>query len=63
MNSEKKFWRLVGDYERLTSDETVALREVNLAALARLQEQKSVVSDAVTRVGRRRWNATAARSI
>jgi hypothetical protein len=47
MNSEKKFWRLVGDYERLTSDETVALREVNLAALARLQEQKSVVSDAV----------------
>lgn len=47
MNTETKFWRLLGEYERLTFDEGVALREVNLAALARLQDQKTVVSKAV----------------
>ncbi len=47
MKTEKDFWRLLGDYERLAIDEAVALREVNLAALARLQDQKTVVAEAV----------------
>jgi hypothetical protein len=47
MNSGKKFWRLLGDYESLSTDEGVALREINLAALARLQVQKATVCEAV----------------
>lgn len=43
MSSERKFWRLLGDYERLTTDEAVLLREVNVAALNRLQAQKAVI--------------------
>jgi len=43
MKNESAFWRLLGEYERLCVDEAVALRDVNLAALARLQNQKSVV--------------------
>ncbi|HEY2801375.1 MAG TPA: hypothetical protein VGI85_12325 [Chthoniobacterales bacterium] len=46
MSSEQKFWRLLADYERLTTDEGVLLRELNLAALARLQAQKTVICDA-----------------
>jgi len=48
MTNEPTFWRLIGDYEVLCTDEAVALREVNLAALARLQAQKSVVGQAIT---------------
>src|SRR5262249_14373064 len=48
MTNEPTFWRLVGDYEVLCADEAVALRDVNLAALARLQAQKSVVGQAIT---------------
>ncbi len=47
MKTEKKFWRLLGDYERLSSNEAVALREVNLTALAELQRQKAVVCETV----------------
>lgn len=47
MKTGKKFWRLLGDYEQLARDEAVALREVNLAALAKLQSQKSAVGQAV----------------
>jgi hypothetical protein len=48
MKASKTFWRLLGDYERLCTDEGVALREINLAALARLQCQKDVISKAIT---------------
>jgi hypothetical protein len=41
------FRRLLRDYERLCADEAIALREVNLAALARLQGQKSDVGQAI----------------
>ncbi|HEX4666335.1 MAG TPA: hypothetical protein VH207_07030 [Chthoniobacterales bacterium] len=47
MNTKQDFWRLLGDYERLSTDEGVALRDVNLAALARLKDQKAVVAEAV----------------
>jgi hypothetical protein len=47
MKTKQDFWRLLGDYERLATDEGVALREVNLAALARLREKKTVVAEAV----------------
>jgi hypothetical protein len=47
MKTKQDFWRLLGDYERLATDEGVALREVNLAALARLADQKTVVAEAV----------------
>jgi len=47
MKAKQDFWRLLGDYERLATDEGVALREINLAALARLREQKTVVAGAV----------------
>src|SRR5690349_14351528 len=48
MNNEQTFWRLLEDYERLCTDEAVALRDVNLAALARLLNQKSVIGEAIT---------------
>jgi hypothetical protein len=47
MKKEPAFLRLLRDYERLCVDEATALREVNLAALARLQNQKSVVGQAI----------------
>lgn len=47
MKTAKDFWRLLGDYERLAIDEAVALREINLAALARLQGQKTVIANAM----------------
>lgn len=47
MKIARKFWRLLADYERLATDEGVALREINLAALARLQSQKAVISETV----------------
>jgi len=48
MRNGPTFWRLLGEYERLCVDEAVALRDVNLAALARLQDQKSVVGQTLT---------------
>ena len=50
MNIGKKFWRLLGDYETLSTDEGVALREINLAAIARLQEKKTVVTEAILQI-------------
>lgn len=47
MKNRSTFWRLLGEYERLCVDEAVALRDVNLAALARLQKQKSVVGQKI----------------
>ncbi len=47
MKTARKFWRLLADYERLATDEGVALREINLEALARLQSQKADISEAV----------------
>lgn len=48
MKDGPTFWRLLGEYERLCVDEAVALRDVNLAALARVQNQKSVVGQTIT---------------
>ena len=47
MNAKRAFWRLLGDYERLTSDEAVALREENFSAIADVQSCKAEVSDAM----------------
>ena len=47
MRTGKRFWRLLGDYDRLCTDEAVALREINLEALARLQDQKKVIGEAM----------------
>jgi hypothetical protein len=47
MRTGKRFWRLLGDYDRLCTDEAVALREINLAALVRLQDQKKVIGEAI----------------
>ncbi len=46
MSTEREFWRFLDAYERLTTDEAVMLREVNLAALAKLQIQKTVICEA-----------------
>ncbi len=40
---ERKFWRLLGDYERLTRDETHAIGEQNYPVVAELSAKKSVV--------------------
>lgn len=40
MSSEQKFWRLLGDYERLTQNETTALLEFNLPVLREIQDKK-----------------------
>jgi len=37
---EETFWRLLSDFERLTQDEAVALRERNFPYLNRVQESK-----------------------
>jgi len=47
MNREKEFWRLLGDYERLLTDESVALRETDITALTDIQSRKTDVCQAV----------------
>jgi hypothetical protein len=43
MDSERTFWRLLGDYERLTRDESAALRDRDFALLAEIQERKPLL--------------------
>jgi hypothetical protein len=40
MELESKFWRLLGEYERLTRDETTALRELNFSLIREVQDKK-----------------------
>lgn len=43
MKLERKFWRLLGDYERLTRDETLAIQEQNYPVVADLSARKTVL--------------------
>lgn len=40
---ERKFWRLLGEYERLTRDETIAVNEQNYPAVAELSAKKTLL--------------------
>jgi len=49
---ERDFWRLFGNYEDLTGDETVAIREGNYSALNDIHPKKKVILDELARLGK-----------
>ena len=51
MNSPQTFWRLLRDYERLTSDETTALRNRDFEAVASAESLKPVLFSALREIG------------
>lgn len=51
MSLEENFWRLFGDYERLTRDETTTIREWDFTALATIQAKKVIILDELIRLG------------
>ena len=51
MNTEDDFWRLLGDYEGLTRDETAALHNGDFSALSGIHERKPLILCELVRVG------------
>jgi hypothetical protein len=41
--TERSFWRLLGDYERLTRDESAALRDQDFALLEEIEDRKPLL--------------------
>ena len=51
MNTEEDFWRLLGDYEGLTRDETAALHNGDFSTLSGIHERKPLILCELVRVG------------
>lgn len=51
MTTEDDFWRLLGDYEGLTRDETAALHTGDFSALSGIHERKPLILCELVRLG------------
>lgn len=52
MSPEQNFWRLLGDYERLTRDEAAAIWEWQFAALTEIHETKMLILGELVKISR-----------
>ena len=52
MRALERFWRLLGDYERLTRDECAALGGLDFAALQSIQPRKPLIVEALRALAR-----------
>lgn len=50
MSLEQNFWRLFGNYEDLTRDQTTAIGEWNFAALKSIHEKKDIILAELVRI-------------
>ena len=51
MSLDQDFWRLLGDYERLTRDETTAIRERDFSALEEANKTKLLIFAELLKIG------------